>query len=282
MNFFQAPNFLWDREDLDVYERVILIHIIRKTIGWGKSEDGISLSQFKKALGISKSTVIRTLKKLIEKNIIVKKTSFSKNGAQSFNFYSLTDEIIQKANSSISQAQGVCLRETGGSISQAQGDVSERHTQNTSNTKNTNTTDNNKKTNKETSEKFSITSALEKSDINQLLNDLKVDESFVYELDNHRKSINKPIVNIKALIATLKEIREASIKTKRSANEILTIMQEQGWKSVKAEWINNLEGRKKGRKRKDKEFDRKELEKFGFKFDDEIIETNLIEGDIYG
>ncbi len=123
---------------------------------------------------------------------------------------------------------------------------------------NSNTEYINKKTNIEPPQKFSITSALEKSDIQQLLNDLKVDESFVYELDNHRKSINKPIVNIKALIATLKEIREASIKTKRSANEILTIMQEQGWKSVKAEWINNLEGRSKSKKATSKGFNKAE------------------------
>jgi len=135
MNFFQVPNFLWDREDLDVYERVILTHIIRKTIGWGKSEDGISLGQFQKALGISKNTVIKALKKLIEKKIISKNSTYLDNGSQSFNSYSLTDEIIKLANSSVSDEQGV---------------VHEMNTQNTSNTKDTNTKDTNtkEKTNK--------------------------------------------------------------------------------------------------------------------------------------
>ena len=61
-------------------------------------------------------------------------------------------EIVNKevGNSSISQTQGVYLRETGSSISQTQGGVSERHTQktliqNTSNTKDINTIKNNKK-----------------------------------------------------------------------------------------------------------------------------------------
>ena len=198
MNFFQMPNFLWDREDLDVYERTILTHIVRKTIGWGKSEDGISLGQFQKALGISKSTTIRTLKKLINKNIIVKKSNYSENGAQSFNFYSLTDEIIKLANSSVSDEQGGCLRDTGGSISETQGGVSERHTQNTSNTKDTNTKEKtNKKENSsdelqtfvkvwnEYAEKFNLTRVekLTKSRRNKLKTRLRENPTFLMAFD---------------------------------------------------------------------------------------------------
>ena len=142
MNFFQVPNFLWDRDDLDVYERVVLTHIIRKTIGWGKSSDGISLSQFQKTLGISKNSVIKALKKLTEKNIIKKTLSFYENGGQSYNIYSLTKEVIKEANKELhskGDLQGVVHEKDRGSSSDEQGVVHEKDTQNTTNTKNTNT-----------------------------------------------------------------------------------------------------------------------------------------------
>jgi len=162
------------------------------------------------------------------------------------NFYAESNKLDQKDQNSLDERDKLngtnrtnCTEQKGQTI-----------TKNT--TKNITENINNKKT----SEKFSITSALEKSDIQQLLNELKVDESFLYELDNHRNLIDKPIKSEAMLRAVLKDIREASIKTKRSANEILTIMQEQGWKSVKAEWINNLEGRGKGKKATSKGFNK--------------------------
>jgi len=142
-------------------------------------------------------------------------------------------------------------------------------------------TEYNKKNNNTTSEKFTIESALKKSNIQQLLNELKVDSAFVYELEYHLKTLNKPIVNEKMLIALLRDIRDASIKLKRSANEILEFMQIHGWKSIKSEWIENVESvksKKSKKSKKTKSSSLKELEKFGFKFDDEIIDTPLIGG----
>ena len=47
--------------------------IIRKTYGWNKKEDWISLSQFAELTGINKGNVRRALCKLIDKNMVVKK-----------------------------------------------------------------------------------------------------------------------------------------------------------------------------------------------------------------
>ena len=47
--------------------------IVRKTYGWKKKEDWISLSQFVKATGINKGNVGRALRKLLAKNMVVKK-----------------------------------------------------------------------------------------------------------------------------------------------------------------------------------------------------------------
>jgi phage replication O-like protein O len=50
----------------------VLSLIIRKTCGWHKREDAISLSQFVKATGIKKQNVSRALRYLVERNIIIK------------------------------------------------------------------------------------------------------------------------------------------------------------------------------------------------------------------
>ena len=49
-------------------ERQVLDAILRKTYGWHKKKDAISLSQFVQMTGISKSHIIHALKSLQEKN----------------------------------------------------------------------------------------------------------------------------------------------------------------------------------------------------------------------
>lgn len=51
----------------------VCIWIIRKTYGFNKKKDWISLSQFQEATGLSRPTVVKTLKNLVARNIIIKK-----------------------------------------------------------------------------------------------------------------------------------------------------------------------------------------------------------------
>lgn len=53
--------------------RQIVDVIIRKTYGFNKKEDNISLSQFSLATGLKKPNVIRALQKAIKINLIIKK-----------------------------------------------------------------------------------------------------------------------------------------------------------------------------------------------------------------
>lgn len=53
--------------------RQILDVIFRKTYGWNKKEDDISLGQFAEATGLSKIHVCQNLKKLLKMNIITEK-----------------------------------------------------------------------------------------------------------------------------------------------------------------------------------------------------------------
>ncbi|WOE70507.1 replication protein [Hydrogenimonas thermophila] len=141
MNFFQVPNFLWDRDDLDPYERAILIHIARKTVGWGKMKDAISYSQFVLHLGISKSKVIKTIKKLVDKKLIVKTMEKNARGDMNPNSYYFHPDVVEAANKEqgvVSDKHHVVSEKHNGSVQEIQPlslrnttVVSERDRQNT-------------------------------------------------------------------------------------------------------------------------------------------------------
>jgi len=60
------------RRHLGNYEWRCLLFIIRKTYGFNKKDDWISLSQFVDATGLQRSHICRSLKMLIQQNIITK------------------------------------------------------------------------------------------------------------------------------------------------------------------------------------------------------------------
>lgn len=98
MSFTMIPDAIIDRNDLSPFELACAVFIARKTMGWGKQTDGISLSQFVAGVGASKPTVIKALKGLCDKEIILKTENFTEKGGQSFNSYSFTSAVIDEAN----------------------------------------------------------------------------------------------------------------------------------------------------------------------------------------
>lgn len=58
---------------LSSYECRVLLFLIRKTYGWNKKEDWISLSQFVLATGIRESHISRALNLLIKQNMVTKR-----------------------------------------------------------------------------------------------------------------------------------------------------------------------------------------------------------------
>lgn len=79
--FTAVPNLILDSctKLFTPAEFMILMVIIRKTIGWHKSVDTISLSQFMKYTNLSRNTCIKVLKKLTEDGFI-KGLSVNRNG----------------------------------------------------------------------------------------------------------------------------------------------------------------------------------------------------------
>jgi phage replication O-like protein O len=64
------------------YEIRVVLFVLRKTYGWHKKEDWISLSTFEKATKIKSKYISRTIIKLIKRNILIKingKLQFNKN-----------------------------------------------------------------------------------------------------------------------------------------------------------------------------------------------------------
>jgi phage replication O-like protein O len=74
-NSFQVPNICVD--DLLPYlkgtELKVLLFLIRKTFGWQKKEDRISLSQFAKGTGISRPYIVEALRQLHDCHLIFRK-----------------------------------------------------------------------------------------------------------------------------------------------------------------------------------------------------------------
>ena len=91
--FTRIPNFLFD-EKLNPYQRDVAFFIARKTIGWGKQADGISLSQFLNHLQIKKTKLIETLKELAELELIIITKQKDDTGRKSFNLYQIKGENI--------------------------------------------------------------------------------------------------------------------------------------------------------------------------------------------
>ena len=60
------------RINLCAYETRVLLVIIRKTYGWHKKTDWISLSQLTMSTGIRKAHVCRTINSLVARNIIMR------------------------------------------------------------------------------------------------------------------------------------------------------------------------------------------------------------------
>ena len=239
VNSFQIPNQLVDEylDQLNGNELKILLVVIRKTKGWNKEYDGISISQFKQLTGIKDERTIRkSIKKLIDLGLIEKVDNAGK-----FSLYRLTPPT---KNDGGQKMQGVAKNAPTPPAKNVGTPPAKNAPHKYTLPKDTITKDINKKEKKvEKKEKETFAkNALEKSEIKTSLNELKVDETFLYELINYREQIGKPFKTIKMLSRTLKDIQNTMLKLSKSANEVFDIMQEQGWKTIKAEWVWNLEG----------------------------------------
>lgn len=98
VNSFQVPNAFVDEAMgmISPAATVLYLFIVRKTRGWQKQADHISLSQFQKETSIkSRTTVVRALDELIQYGIVIK---YDDHPQAKGNVYSLNDGSFASPN----------------------------------------------------------------------------------------------------------------------------------------------------------------------------------------
>lgn len=216
-NAFQIPNSVIDEllAKLTCAELKCYLFVVRKTKGWNKESDSISVSQFMEVTGLSNRSVITACESLVEMGLLERS-----GGERKLNIYSVKAfEMSQTGEKSSSDETGEKTSPTGENFSQtgekSSSDLVKKvHTQN--NNKNTIQNNNKKNTKKSEStllDEFGITG--------QLADDFMI----------HRKACKAPITE-----TALKGFQREADKAGIPLAEAITISIERNWRGFKSEW----------------------------------------------
>lgn len=111
VNSFQLPNSVVDEllADLTGAELKCYLLVVRKTKGWNKEIDSISIGQFMEVTGLSNRSVITACDSLVEKGLLVRS-----GGERRLNTYSVKSfNISQTGEKSSSVKSGEKISQTG-------------------------------------------------------------------------------------------------------------------------------------------------------------------------
>lgn len=212
-NAFMLPNDLIDKGYMALMKGPALacyIFIVRKTRGWNKADDSISLSQLVSGTGYGRDAVLSGVDKLVEMGVIERK-SFANQPAK----YVLTDSIFAVGNIDCGKTAGGNI---DGGVGNNDGTQSEISTHN-----------NNSKT--------TITKAniyKEKFDFSNALVSQGADQKLISEYVEVRKA--KKAVNSETAFKSLISEQQKSGLT---LNQVLEHCVVNSWKGFKAEWVKN-------------------------------------------
>lgn len=216
-NAFMMPNDLIDKGYMAKMKGAALpcyLFIVRKTRGWNKSNDNISISQLVEGTGYKKDAVLGGVEQLISMGI-VEKIAFQNRPSK----YTLTDNIIAVGNTA-SDNSAVVNTDTAVDISDS--NLSEIPTHK-NNIKTTNT-----KTNviSDSKGKFLFVEALK---------NLGADEQLIKDWLAVRKT-KKASNTQTAFNGFLREFN----KTDLTVNTVLKICIERSWQGFNASWLANV------------------------------------------
>ncbi|PHI40996.1 hypothetical protein CBG46_10045 [Actinobacillus succinogenes] len=128
-NSFQTPNAIVDElmRHLTGVEFKCYSLVVRKTTGWGKDCDAISISQFVEFTGAGKTQVIDACKSLVDRGLFIRTTGARNTGVYSLDFSKITtvseadlfknrtsseSELVQKVNITSSESELVTSSES--------------------------------------------------------------------------------------------------------------------------------------------------------------------------
>ena len=213
-NSFQLPNALVDDKYLVEMKGSALamyIFIVRKTRGWQKECDRISLSQFSEFTGYNKDAVLTGVNKLVELGL-VKRTSFENKTS----FYELNDQPLPPENL---LSENPLAENPLSAVGKSAKLLSENQTHN-------NKENNLNKTNIEKPKKFVFKKALL---------DLGVNEKLVDDWLIVRK--NKKASNTEtALNGFISQVEKSGL----DVNTVLKICVDNSWSGFKQSWLANI------------------------------------------
>lgn len=104
-NYTQVPNALFDvaMRDMGAAELKVVLAVIRKTIGWHKQRDAISLSQLEEITGLARANVIRGVREAAKHGWI----RHYKAGRTSYYELALREKIDADGIAAIPQSDGI-------------------------------------------------------------------------------------------------------------------------------------------------------------------------------
>ena len=209
-NAFQIPNSVIDEllAKLTCAELKCYLFVVRKTKGWNKESDNISVSQFMEVTGLSNRSVITACESLVEMGLLERS-----GGERKLNTYSVKSfEISQTGEKSSSDETGENFSQTGEKSSSDL--VKKVHTQNN----NKNTIQNNNKKNT-------------KKSVLDLLADFGITGQLADDFIVLRKAKKAPITE-----TALKGYQSEADKAGISICEAVAIAIKRNWQGFNADW----------------------------------------------
>ena len=204
---FIFPNSIIDEllPELSHSELKCYLCVLRKTKGWNKEEDAISVSQFIKVTGLSNKAVISACESLVEREILERKLGDRNTGIYSIKTYKTTtsekSSLVKNFPATSEKSSQVTSEKSSHTINNIKNNI-----QNT-NKKNT------------------------KKSVLELLADFGITGQLADDFMIHRKACKAPITG-----TALKGFQREADKAGIPLAEAITISIERNWRGFKSEW----------------------------------------------
>lgn len=204
---FIFPNSIIDEllPELSHSELKCYLCVLRKTKGWNKEEDAISVSQFMKVTGLSNKAVISACESLVEREILERKSGDRNTGIYSIRTYktatSEKSSLVKNFPATSEKSSPVTSEKSSHTINNIKNNI-----QNT-NKKNT------------------------KKSVLDLLADFGITGQLADDFITHRKACKAPITE-----TALKGFQREADKAGIHLAEAITISIERNWRGFKSEW----------------------------------------------
>ena len=204
---FIFPNSIIDEllPELSHSELKCYLCVLRKTKGWNKEEDAISVSQFMKVTGLSNKAVISACESLVEREILERRSGDRNTGIYSIKTYKTTtsekSSLVKNFPATSEKSSQVTSEKSSHTINNIKNNI-----QNT-NKKNT------------------------KKSVLKLLADFGITGQLADDFMIHRKACKAPITG-----TALKGFQREADKAGIPLAEAITISIERNWRGFKSEW----------------------------------------------